>query len=299
MRAGIEINPETCDQCGLCVAVCPKEIYHLVPRETDRAVVEFRADRLQTCMQCGHCMAICPTQSISIDRLSYEKHFFDVPTGALDKDTFFDLMVSRRSIRVFKDTPVPREALQNIIEVISLAPMSYTPSKVEVTVVQNRETIEQALPLMVKLYEDLQKRMSNPFIRFLIRRRVKPEVFNALRNHLLPSLKFRLPDMKAGKGDTITRGAPAMLLFHAHRESGSHTEDVFIALTYGLLAAHALGLGATAIGLVPPTIERVPDLRVTFQIPPDNEVLASMIVGYPKYQFKRGIRRELASVRWI
>ena len=68
---------------------------------------------------------------------------------------------------------------------------------------------------------------------------------------------------------------------------------------YGLLAAHALGLGATAIGLVPPAIERSPRLREIFEIPPENQVLASMIVGYPRYRFRRGIRRELANVKWI
>jgi nitroreductase len=105
--------------------------------------------------------------------------------------------------------------------------------------------------------------------------------------------------MKAGKYDTITRGAPTMLLFHAHQEAGSHSEDVFIALTYGLLAAHNLGLGACAIGLAPPVVERSPTLREMFQIPPDNEVQGCIIVGYPKYHFKRGIRRKMAGVHWI
>jgi hypothetical protein len=141
--------------------------------------------------------------------------------------------------------------------------------------------------------------MSNPLIRFFLRRKLKPEVFNALTDHVLPSLRFRLPDMKQGGVDTITRGAPAMLLLHAHRESGAHTGDVFIALTYGLLASHALGLGATAISLVPPAIERVSELRAMFQIPSVNEVLASMIVGYPKHHFRKGIQRAVAGVHWL
>jgi nitroreductase len=119
------------------------------------------------------------------------------------------------------------------------------------------------------------------------------------RRHVLPSLAFRLPDMKAGKGDTITRGAPSMLVFHAHWEAEGRTADGWIALTYGLLAAYALGLGATAIGLVPPAIERSPELREVFEIPPENQVLASMIAGYPRHHFRRGIRRKLENVNWI
>jgi hypothetical protein len=80
--------------------------------------------------------------------------------------------------------------------------------------------------------------------------------------------------MRAGLGDAFTRGAPAPLLFHADRDADNHTEDVFIALTYGLLAAHALGLGATAIGLVSGAMERSPELRQLLRIPAQNEVVA-------------------------
>jgi nitroreductase len=243
-------------------------------------------------------MVICPTRSIHIAGLSYDEHLFDLPCGGLDGDAFFDLLASRRSIRAFKDTPVPRDVLQRIVDAISLAPMSFPPHKVALTIVQRREDIERALVLIVRRYEDLVQWMKNPIIRFMIRRRVGREAFDSLRNHVLPSLKYRLPDMKAGKGDTITRGAPALLLFHAHRGAEGRTADGWIAVTYGLLAAHALGLGATAISLVPPVVERSPELRAMFEIPPEHEVLASMIVGYPRHRFRRGIRRELAGVQW-
>jgi hypothetical protein len=177
--------------------------------------------------------------------------------------------------------------------------MGFPPHSVQVSVVQERETIEQALPLIVKRYEDLGQWLANPIARFMIRRRTTPEEFNALENHVLPSMAYRLPDMKAGGPDTITRGAPALLLFHAHRQAEGHTEDAWIGLTYGLLAAHALGLGATALSLVPPIVERMPELRALFELPAENEVVASMVVGYPQVRFRKGIRRELAGVHWI
>lgn len=218
------INADTCERCGLCVAVCPNGIPVRLPEKERRAAVALRAKRLHLCVRCGHCMAICPTGAVSIDGLSYDEHIFDLPAKDVDGGAFFDLLASRRSIRTFKDTPVPRELLQEIVEAIATAPMGYPPHKVEVTVVQRRETIEQALPVMVKRFEDLGQWMQNPFMRLMVRRRAGRGAFNSLRNHVLPSLALRLPDMKAGKGDIITRGAPALLLFHAHREADSYAE---------------------------------------------------------------------------
>ncbi len=105
--------------------------------------------------------------------------------------------------------------------------------------------------------------------------------------------------MKAGTEDAITRNAQAMLLFHANKQSDNYDTDIYIALAYALLKAHALGLGATAIDLIPPAIERTPVLKQIFKIPKENEVVASMILGYPKFKYKRAIQRQLKSITWI
>ena len=132
-----------------------------------------------------------------------------------------------------------------------------------------------------------------------MKKKMKPETFKTIKNHIMPAMEKGLPEMKEKGTNIFTRRAPALLLFHAHRDSENHNEDTQVALTYGLLAAHSLGLDATAIGLIPPAVERNQELRKLFQIPKNNEVLASMIVGYPKVTFQRGIQRKLAGERWI
>jgi len=285
----------TCKKCGLCAEVCPNQILEWAPLKEP----SFRADRIPLCIQCGHCMAVCPTQSVTAGGLSYEKDFFDLPRGGIGECDFFNFLSSRRAVRNFQDKPVPKEMLQRILDAIAFAPMGFPPHKIEVTVVQNRSIIHKALPQMMKLYGDLKKWMKNPLIRFLMKRKMNPETFNTIQNHVLPSMEKGLPEMKEKGRDIFTRGAPALILFHAPRGSENHTEDSHIAVTYGLLAAHALGLGASAIGLIPPAVERNPELRKLFQIPKNNEVLGAMIVGYPKVTFQRGIQRKLAGERWI
>ena len=58
-----------------------------------------------------------------------------------------------------------------------------------------------------------------------------------------------------------------------------------------MLAAHALGLGTTMIGMVPPYLERNPAEKKRLGIPADNTVDISLIVGHPKSKFAKGIKR--------
>ncbi len=292
---GHRIDLQTCSRCGACVEACPSQLLAMAKD----GEVAFRPDRLNLCIRCGHCMAVCPSQSITSGELAYEKDFLDLPLGGVGECDFFNFLASRRSVRNFQDKPVEKEMLKRILDAVALAPMGFPPHKVEVTVVQSRPTFKKALPRLMKIYRTLEKGMKNPLIRFLLKKKIKPEIFNALQTHVVPAMEKALPEMKEKGRDLFTRGAPALLLFHARRDAASHTEDVQIALTYGLLAAHSLGLGASAIGLIPPAVERDEDLRKIFQIPKDNEVQAAMIVGHPKLSYQRGIRRELAGVNWI
>jgi ferredoxin len=290
MQTKHSVDLSTCKKCRICAAICPAGII----RADEKA--RFIAEREAFCIRCGQCMAACPTRSISVEGLSYDKDFFALPQGRESwQEALYGLISSRRSIRNFKDEPVPRELLEKIVQAISFAPPGYTPLKVELTVVNNRELIRKAVPKIAAMYEQLIKMDANPLMRGILKRKAGESNYHVLAEHVLPLMKMRMPGLKAGTEDTIARGAPAMILFHSARQS----EDIFIALAYGLLAAHALGLGATAIGLIPPSVERSLELREMFKIPAGNRVQASMIVGYPKYKYSRGIKREPAGVTWV
>ncbi|BBB90532.1 MAG TPA: nitroreductase family protein [Methylomusa anaerophila] len=289
------IVDQTCRKCGICLEVCPDRIFV----QDQKGAIVLDAGKTHLCNKCGHCMAVCPTQSIKIAGLAYDQDFFALPAPQTEAEAFYNVLATRRSTRVFQNKPVPNDLLEKITEAVAMAPMGFPPHKTEITVVQNRAVLDEALKYTAKSYQEMLQGMENPLIRSIIRLSVNREIFNTMKNQVMPIMKMSLPRMEKSGEDVILRGAPAMLVFHADKAAENHTHDALIGLTYGLLAAHALGLGATAIGLVPPVIQRSKILRNLFQIPEENEVLAAMVVGYPKYQFQRGIRRALRKVTWI
>jgi nitroreductase len=246
-------------------------------------------------------MAVCSTRSITVDGLSYETDFFELPqNGSGDYEKlFYDMIHTRRAIRNFKDKPVPDELLEKIVEAISFAPPGFPPLKIKIVVVQDILLIRQALPLMIKFYDRLVAIMKKPVYRFFIRREVGEKKFKTLQEHLIPLLISRLPALKNGTEDTITRNAPAMILFLADKNEEDISQDISIAATYGMLATHSLGLGGSIMDLIPPAINKDDELKKLFCIPDNHEIVTSIIIGYPKYKYQRGIKRSLKSVKWL
>jgi ferredoxin len=290
------VDETLCRKCGSCVDICPNRIL----QKDSGGNINFLDERLWMCFRCGHCMAICPSGAVQVPGLSYKEDFYPQSTmTGQEEDQFTHLIESRRAVRSFQDKPVPHDMLEKVVQAIQSAPPGFPPIKTELVVVEDPEKLKKALPMMIDLYAYLIKAMQNPISRHFVRQSAGREKYITIKKHVVPLMINRMPDLVSGKEDTIMRRAPALILFHADRTSENYVPDIYIAMTYGILAAHSLGLGASAMDLIPPAVEKSKKLREFFQIPEGNEVVASMILGFPKHHFQRGIKRELKSVTWM
>jgi len=56
----LKLCEETCNGCGICIKVCPHEVFELSGRKS-------HIIRRDYCMECGACSLNCPVNAISVN----------------------------------------------------------------------------------------------------------------------------------------------------------------------------------------------------------------------------------------
>ncbi len=286
------VDIETCLGDGICAEICPEDILEMVDEKA--ATVEDRADY---CIECGQCVAVCPTESITMPRLPMED-FERLPKRPFEYEQFFDFLKLRRSVRVFKDKPVEGEVIQKILDAAATAPMGFPPHSTEVVVIDDREELEFLLKELVEDYSKTLKAFSSPIGRAIIRLAAGAENYHSLKHDILAVASHANDVYRESGGDNYMRGAPVLMMFHGNRRALSYEQNAHLICHHSMLAALSLGLGSTIIGLIPPVVDRSKLLRERYDIPKDNKVCTSLVLGYPKYRYRQGIRRDLAGVHY-
>ena len=55
------IDPELCNGCGICVNICPMDVFRM-DKKTNKAIIQYPED----CMLCEFCVLDCPTGAITV-----------------------------------------------------------------------------------------------------------------------------------------------------------------------------------------------------------------------------------------
>jgi NAD-dependent dihydropyrimidine dehydrogenase PreA subunit/nitroreductase len=284
------IDPDTCKGDGICVEVCPEDVFHIVD---DKSSVI--AERRDACILCGQCVAVCPNDSIRMPELPSEgfERLRGIPFGYPD---FMDFLKSRRSVRVFKDRPVDKELADKIVAAAATAPMGFPPHSTKVLVIDRREEMKHLLEETVKSYEGMVKGFSSPIGRLFIRLAAGGENYGFMKDCILDVARYANEAYRRDGADHYLYNAPMLMLFLGDSRAVSYVENAYIVCQYAMLAALSLGLGSTVIGLVPPIVDRSKTLRKRFNISDKDRVITSLVLGHPKYKYQKSIRRELAGV---
>ncbi len=294
----IRIDKSKCIKCQKCVDVCPVSLYSVKRDEKKMKKSIVFSDTLGKCIRCGHCIAICPTEAIEYKGTDLTFNFEEAsyPEELLNFDDFIKLIRSRRSIRVFEDKPVSKEKIGSILESMRYAPSASNKQSRKYIVITNQNEID-----------NLSKKIANMIIkaRFLFKLRyiLFPFIKGVLRKRLLNpktkhSLKMFLEETTKGR-DLIFFNAPCVIILYAPKYSQMTGPDAGIALTHGMFAAQALGLGTCWIGFAQEYLWRSKKTRKQLGISSWCNVYGVMIIGYPKHRFERAPPRKRLTVQWL
>jgi nitroreductase/NAD-dependent dihydropyrimidine dehydrogenase PreA subunit len=269
----IQINQKSCNQDGLCAAVCPSQI------------IDFRKGRYPSlkpgteaaCIRCGHCVAICPTGSLDHEAMSAEQCPPVQPDLTLSAEQTEHFLRCRRSIRTYKKKAVEKSRIERLIRMARYAPSGRNAQGVEWLVLGQTDDIHRIAASVADW----------------MRWTIDSDPETAASMHLDKTLAYWEKGI-----DIIFRGAPVVIVAHAEQENPRAQTTCTITLTYLELAATGLGLGCCWAGYFMKAAEEYLPLLQALALPEGHRCYGAMMVGYPKYKYHRLPLRNEPEITW-
>jgi nitroreductase len=207
----------------------------------------------------------------------------------------------RRSARAFQPVPVPRETVEEILQLAVNAPSANNLQPWEFVVVMDEER-ERLSRRLLKAYKEKQISCGSGAVKPL------PKAIRQRGVNTLESMKPYVEktgssvDSFVNEGSCNFYGAPAAIIICIDDcFSSRQMVDVGAAVGYLVLAAQASGLATCPIGLITDYADEIKDL---LNIPENKRVVIGVALGYPNRenpmaQFRSSRADVSELVRWI
>lgn len=260
----------TCTGCGACVRDCGMGVLEL---KDGRPAVRDGKDSM--CMNCQHCVAVCPQGAVTLNGVGADdcRPLEEMPIPPPGE--IANLLMSRRSVRQFVQTDIPRGEIEELLEALKYVPTGCNIRHLVFRVVDGAAkmaTLRQKM--MDTLYEHCKSLPDN------------------LRMIVLGWKKN--PEM-----DIFFRGAPHLLVVCGDPGAVTPQVDCSAACAYFDLLAQAHGIGTTWFGFLTHIIDAVPEVADLFGIP-RGAPFHAMLFGEPLVDYVRCVNRSAgARIEWI
>ncbi len=279
-----------CVACGRCRAVCP----HRIPTPGPDGVPAADPAAAASCILCGQCVAACPADALAHRDL--DPGGFAPAAEPPSAEAALGWLRGRRSVRAYRDTPVSREAVEELLEAARHAPTGHNARALGCVAVLGAAGRERLRESIVGFYRRLFAVVRNPLGRACL--------IPVLGRSRVRELAEALPGMarveeRLGRGeDPLFHGAPAVLLFHAP-EAETAEVDCAAAATQVTLVAPSLGLGTCHIGYAAAVLRRFRGLARRSGVPEGHRVYAVLTLGRPAVDFGRVPPRPRVGLRFV
>ena len=251
------IDHEKCINCKLCVKECVRR--YTEDKENNRVIFD---DPTGTCSSCGHCIAICPEEAIIYEGFKDEPYTFEGiehPETIAPYEIVYNLLRANRSIRHYKKEKVPDDVLKKVIDAMQYAPTGGNMRSENYAIISDESRI---------------KNLSDAVIEELLSR---------------PGTRVRYEDSFAARkkiyANPVYFDAPHVIIVFSTQSGMMEWINLGILVTYGRLAAQALGLGTCWNGWTSMAFESNRKLLKLAGV--RGVSWCAFTIGYPNIKFKR------------
>jgi len=287
--ADIVVNQDACTQCGACIALCTDHVFELNNGQV-------RAAKPEECWLCGHCVAVCPADAIQHSAYPLDQ------CPVVDRATLPGIPAllaafrERRSARVFRNKPVPRELVRDLVDVARRVPSAENAQPVDWLAFDDPAFVAALSDRAVAVLAQTARLVRNPLLRQVLSFALGPE---KVRKGLESAPAFeRLAARHAQGEDPIFRQAPVVLVAHVPADDYFGRDHAMYAAYNLMLAAERLGLGTCQIGYFTVALDRSRSLRDRLGLPQGRKPEIILTLGYPRYRFRRAVVRRPPELTW-
>ncbi len=291
------LDPQACTRCGQCVKVCASLVLERADDDDDPRGGEIRIARPDWCNGCGHCEAVCAFGAIQAPLPVPEAAPQPGRQPAVDPSSLELLLRERRSVRVYRPDPVPRELLERIVRAAHHTPTGTNSQNVHWLVLAEREQVRELQQRCLRFYQRLFRLVDNPVGRLGVRVFAGARQKEQLEDYL-PVVQEAHRRIEQGD-DRLLYDAPAVILVHAEAWDSCSAFNCDAALFNASLLSHSLGLGCCFNGFVQQAVENSRALKAWLGIPRDHRCFMAMGLGWPAVRYRKVCEREPAKIRWM
>jgi len=303
----MRVDHEKCTQCGLCLKNCPFRAW-----EWDEGGYPAMKEEY-ACFSCYNCKVACPSDAISIVEPYHVTDGFwktdsyplpaKVPLEPKDENgnltewnAIEKAVLTRRSVRNFKDKPVPESLIQRVLEAGRFAPTAGNCQPWKFVVITDKT-------LLKEIDEEAKKGIKLLYNMYLNDETVKNLAVVVEQGF---SGGFDPRPVYGGMGCigmndelAISFNAPVVILILGDSRAPSMELNIGLCGQNMNLVANSLGIKAFWNGFFTMGVDGNPAFKRKFGIKKYWRIVASLCMGYPAFKQEGIVPREYRPVTWF